>query len=138
MSLELKIEALTAAVLANTETLAKIIAGGAAPAATTEAVREVADTAEKAPRQRRSRSTEDTAAAPAAPKGVTLDEVKAAANKFLDVSGDDEYDARVKAVFDPIFAKGKCDALGSLPEALYGEVIDAIAAYKPAASRRSI
>ena len=128
MSLEAKIEALTVAVEANTAALAKIIAGGAPSAGAAAAE------PEKATRTRRSRDTEEKA--PAESK-VTLDEVKAAANKFLDV-GDDEYDARVKAVFEPIFAKAKSDSLSTLNSEFYGAVLDGIAGYKPASTRRAI
>jgi len=130
MSLELKLEALTNAVLANTAELAKIVAGGAgsgAPATTADG--------EKTPRTRRSREPAEDKASEA--KSVSLDEVKAATNKFLDVA-DEEYEARVKAVYDPIFTKAKVEKLGELPAEFYGAVMDGIAGYTPTSSRRAI
>ena len=127
MSLELKIEALTAAVSLNNEMLAKIIAGGAGAPAATE---------DKPARGRRSRDTEDKSPAESKSK-ISLDDLKAKANKFLDVA-DEEYEARVKAVFDPIFSKHKVEKLGELPEESYQDILDGIEKYSAKPSRRAL
>lgn len=133
-SFESLITRLTDALEANTAALNKVIGGKGGDAGESSSK----DEGRSGGRARRSRGQEDDS------KGggsrITLDDVKAKANKFLDVSDDSEYDARVEAVFDPIFKKAKVSQLADLPEDFYSDVLDAIEKYdsKGGNRRRSV
>ena len=119
MSIEAKIEALTAALLANTAAL--LGKPAAAPG----------DTPKEETSSRRSRSTETKD--DAKKDGLSSDDVKKAFAKFLDLpsdpDGDAEYEKRLTTVVDPIFDKAGVKEFPDLPEKFWPELLDGIAAY---------